>query len=140
MKIYIDGENFRKGLARVLVDSKILKSPRDMDYYPVRDLLQDVLETDEKCSINYYSSKIKLPQGYTPADHIMQHVEVIREYTRKWVPNLAKQKINYVKAGYLKVRSPQPCKKCGCEHEVLQEKGVDVRLATDMLEDAYLNK
>lgn len=107
-----------------------------MTSYRLRDLLSDVLETTE-FEINYYSSEIRLPNGYQPSEDVMQHVTTIREYTRKWVPTLKAQNITYVKAGYLKVKPAKECRNCHVSQDVLQEKGVDVRLATDMLEDAH---
>lgn len=136
MKVYIDGENFRKGITRVLEEAGLIKNSRDLEDYRLRELLQDVLASNET-GISYYASKIKLPNGYKPSDEVMTHVTRIREYSRKWIPNLEKQDIDYVKAGYLKVRSSKACRECGGKQDVLQEKGVDVRLATDMLEDAY---
>ncbi|NBU34159.1 hypothetical protein EBS40_06030 [bacterium] len=108
MKVYIDGENLRKSLARVLLDSKAIKNSRDLTTYHLRNLLQDILATKD-LDIHYYSSEIRLPNGYTPSDEIMSHVESIRSYSRKWVPNLKLQNITYVKAGYLKVKSTKPC-------------------------------
>jgi hypothetical protein len=139
MKVYIDGENLRKSLARVLLDSKVIKNSSDLTTYHLRNLLQDILATKD-LDIHYYSSEIRLPNGYTPSDEIMSHVESIRSYSRKWVPNLKLQNIRYIKAGYLKVKSTKPCQKCHTIQETLQEKGVDVRIATDMLEDAYTDK
>lgn len=136
MKVYVDGENCRKGLTRILQAEGDISNPRQMEDYRLRELLHDVLgETD--MDINYYSSEIRLPNGYQPSDDIMQHVDRIRQYTRKWVPALKKQNISYIKAGNLKVKSGKQCRNCGNTQEVLQEKGVDVRIAADMLEDAF---
>lgn len=101
MKVYVDGENFRKGLTRVLLTEKVIKSSRDIKGFPIRLLLEDVLET----------SKIKLPNGYQPDEKVIEHVQKIKK-----------------------------CPKCGHTHDLLQEKGVDVRLAVDMLEGAYASK
>lgn len=139
MRVYIDGENFRKGLARILINEKIITNSREINSYAIRDLLADVLESRD-LDINYYASKIKLPNGYKPDKEVMQHVQKIKDFTRKWVPQLKKQNINYTKAGYLKVKSSKKCPRCGHGHDTLQEKGVDVRLAVDMLEQAYSQK
>ena len=136
MKVYIDGENCRKSLTSILKSTGDIANTRDMQAFRIRELLTDVLGVDE-FAINYYSSEIRLPTGYQPSPAVMQHVKSIREYSRKWVPSLNVQDIQYVKAGYLKVKSTKECRNCHTTQEVLQEKGVDVRLATDMLEDAY---
>jgi len=137
MQVYIDGENCRKGLVRVLRDAGLIHGSREMTTYRLRDLLKDVLDTDGDLAINYYASKIKLPHGYTPSADIMAHVNTIRQFSRHWVPNLESQGITYVKAGYLKVKNGATCPNCGHVQDVLQEKGVDVRVATDVLSAAY---
>jgi uncharacterized LabA/DUF88 family protein len=137
MQVYIDGENCRKGLVRVLQDTGLIHNSREMTTYKLRELLVDVLNSDSGLEINYYASKIKLPHGYTPAADVMAHVNVIRQFTRQWVPTLERQGITYVKAGYLKVKSGTKCPNCGHVQDVLQEKGVDVRVATDVLSAAY---
>jgi hypothetical protein len=137
MQVYIDGENCRKGLVRVLQGTGLIHNSREMTSYRLRDLLKDVLDTKDDLDINYYASKIKLPFGYTPAADVMAHVNIIRQFTRHWVSSLERQDINYVKAGYLKVKSASKCPNCGHVHDILQEKGVDVRVATDILSAAY---
>ncbi|HZM63537.1 MAG TPA: NYN domain-containing protein [Candidatus Saccharimonadales bacterium] len=139
MKVYIDGENCRKGLTRVLKETGDIAGSREMENYRLRDLLADVLETND-IEIGYYASYIKLPNGYQPSGGVLRHVQKIKEYSRKWVPALESQGIEYVKAGYLKVKSTKECRNCHEVQDVLQEKGVDVRIATEMLEDAYTNK
>lgn len=134
MKVYIDGENFRQGLTELLKESKIIKDSRALTSYPIRKLIEDVL-AENGLELSYYASKIKLPKGFKPSQETLEHVEKIQEFNRFWVPNLARQEIEYVKAGSLKVKVAKPCRKCHHKQEVLQEKGVDVRLAVDMLKD-----
>jgi len=45
-----------------------------------------------------------------------------------------------IKAGYLKVRESSKCSNCGKKTLILQEKGVDVRLATDVVLAAAVEK
>jgi len=99
-----------------------------------------MLDSDSDLEIKYYASKIKLPHGYTPVADVMAHVNVIRQFTRHWVPALERQGITYIKAGYLKVKSGTRCPNCAHTQDMLQEKGVDVRLATDVLSAAYTEK
>ena len=134
--VYIDGENFRKNLSRELVSMQVVTSERLLVTYPIRSLVEDVLEASE-INIRYYASKIKLPIGYTPSENTLQYIEVIREYIRHWVASLISQSIQYIKAGNLKIRSSKPCRSCGESQEIIQEKGTDVRMALDILESAY---
>lgn len=136
LTVYIDGENFRKNLVRSLIESGLLLAERDLISYPIRNLIEDVLEV-KGASLNYYASKIKLPNGYAPNEDVLQQVELIREYSRHWVASLQAQNIQYIKAGNLKIKSSKPCRTCHTTQDILQEKGVDVRIALDILESAY---
>lgn len=136
MKVYIDGENFRHILVDILVSEKVISNSRAITDFPIRKLLTDLLDAKD-LEISYYASKIKLPHGYEPSQAVLKHAAKIREFNRRWVPSLQKQNINYVKAGYLKVKNAQPCPKCGHQQEVVQEKGVDVRVAVDMITESF---
>ena len=134
--VYIDGENFRKNMVRSLIESGAVSVERELLSYPIRSLIKDVLELED-VAINYYASKIKLPNGYTPSDDVLRQVDVIREYSRHWVASLASQDIQYIKAGNLKIKTSKPCRTCHTTQDILQEKGVDVRIALDILESAF---
>ena len=138
MKIYIDGENFRKGLERYLKESGILRKGEGFNGYQVRKLLEDVVETDG-LEIVYYASKVKLPRGYEPSSSAVEAADKIKEESRVWLSSIVAQSITLIKAGNLKIKQSKPCSKCQNQQEVLQEKGVDVRLAVDVLEDVYEN-
>ena len=138
MKIYIDGENFRKGLERYLRDMKLLSSGETLKKYDIQALLGDVVGVDG-LEIVYYSSKVKLPKGYEPSAKIVDTANKIKEESRVWLSNVVGQGIGLIKAGNLKIKQSKPCYKCQSQQEILQEKGVDVRLAVDMLEDVYEN-
>lgn len=129
MKVYIDGENFRHGIVDIL-------GTKEVYGFPIRQLVSEVLGS-EAASINYYAAKIKLPRGFQPSKQVLEKAEEIKEFNRRWVQGLLDQDVEYIKAGYLKVKTGQACPKCGHKHEVLQEKGVDVRIAVDIVDDAY---
>lgn len=138
MKIYIDGENFRKGLERYLRESNLLPRGESFKRYHVRKLLEDVTETTD-LEIIYYASRVKLPRGYEPSAKAVDATNKIKEESRVWLSGIVAQDIRLIKAGNLKIRQSKPCNTCRNQQEVLQEKGVDVRLAVDMLEDVYEN-
>jgi uncharacterized LabA/DUF88 family protein len=139
MKIYIDRENFRKGLENTLREGGVLKKNQQLKKYRVRDLLRDVLNADE-LQIAYYASRVKLPKGYRPNQKIVDAAEKIKEESRVWLADIVGQNIGLVKAGNLKIKQSKPCYNCHKKQETLQEKGVDVRLSVDMLEDVYDKK
>lgn len=136
MKIYIDGENFRKGLERYLQESGLLQRGQSFKKYQVRKLLEDVVET-AGLEIVYYASRVKLPRGYDPSARAVDAANKIKEESRVWLAGIVAQDIALIKAGNLKIKQSKPCSKCQNQQEVLQEKGVDVRLAVDVLEDVY---
>ncbi len=136
MKIYIDGENFRKGLEKILISEKVLKKSQQLQRYRVRDLLEDVLDISN-LDITYYASRVKLPRGYSPSPAVIDRANTIKAESRVWLADMTQQNITLVKAGNLKIKESKPCRKCHQKQEILQEKGVDVRLAVDMLEDIY---
>ena len=132
MKVYVDGENFRHGLANVLMAEGLIANSRELTAFPLRQVLTDVLAITD-LEIAYYTSKIKLPRGYKPSEAILNRASEINEFNRKWTAALLRQDIEHIKAGYLKVKSGEPCRKCGERIEILQEKGVDVRIAVDIV-------
>lgn len=139
MKIFIDGENFRHGLKNALVELGVTSSSAKLKKYKITDLLCDVLAVDD-LEIIYYSSRVKLPQGYKPNKRLLGLAEEIKAESRVWLANVVSQGIELVKAGNLKIKQSKPCHNCRKKQEVLQEKGVDVRLAVDVLELVYEKK
>ena len=136
MKVYVDGENFRHGVANSLMAQRAISSMQELETFPLRSLLSLTLE-EKHLEIAYYASKIKLPRGYEPSAEILAQADQIKEFSRRWVADLAHQRVHYIKAGYLKVKTGSVCPHCGHRQEVLQEKGVDVRIAVDIIDDAY---
>jgi len=139
VKIYVDGENFRHGIVKILQEGNLIKDSRAIGVFPLRQLLEDALASKE-LSIAYYASKVKLPYGYEPTPQIIARANLIKNFNRTWVAQLTAQKIGYIKAGYLKVKSSEPCPNCNYQQEVLQEKGVDVRIAVDLITDSHTSR
>jgi uncharacterized LabA/DUF88 family protein len=138
MKVFIDGENFRHRLASVLMQEGLLADYDQPFNFDVPVLISTALaETPEK--ITYYTSRVKQPHFDVP-EEMIQRIEGIRERSRRWISALNNQGITVVKAGYLKVRESTKCIHCGKKTLILQEKGVDVRLATDIVLAAAVEK
>lgn len=138
MKVFIDGENFRHRLAGVLTQEGLLgdyDQPFDFD---VPALLELAL-TEIPEQISYYTSRVKQPHFDVPQE-MLDRIDGIRERSRRWIAILTNQGIVVIKAGYLKVRESSKCSHCGKKTLILQEKGVDVRLATDVVLAAAVDK
>ena len=134
MLVFIDGENFRQNLITILGKAGIYTKSDDLRYDLV-GLLKDVLGTEE-LDVRYYSSVARPPVGYEPSKIIRRQLDRIQERKRKWATQLIRQGIKCVRAGSLKVKEAKPCPNCFYSGERLQEKGVDVRLAIDIFENA----
>lgn len=131
MKVYIDGENMRHRLVSVLLHSGRIHDSDDWFKADVRQLITHALgETPEQ--ISYYTTRIKQPEYEIP-DKLRDKITEIQESHRRWIADLTNQGIRIVKAGLLKVRESSACVHCGKRTLLLQEKGVDVRMATEMV-------
>ena len=139
MIVFIDGENYRQNLANILADNKDITNKDAIFKYDTTELLKEVLELDN-LDIRYYSSEIKTPKGYKPTKNITKQLTMIKDKMRKWVAGLKSQNITYIKAGNLKVKEGKKCHRCKAKSEILQEKGVDVRLALDIFETSLDKK
>lgn len=131
MNVYIDGENLRHRLVDILVEEKLLANSDTPFSFNLQKLLNDVLSKDVH-TISYYTTRIKLPKFRVP-EAFMKHIESIQELNRRWIAELTNQGVSVIKAGHLKVRQSSACIHCGKKTLLLQEKGVDVRLATDVV-------
>lgn len=131
MKVFIDGENLRHRLVSALLHSGRIHDSDDMFKADIHRLITHRLG-QEPVQINYYTTRIKQPQYEIP-EKLREKITDIQESHRRWIAELTNQGVNVVKAGLLKVRETSACVHCGRRTLVLQEKGVDVRMATEMV-------
>lgn len=131
MQLFIDGENLRHRLVDLLFQEKLIHDRDDMFQIDIRQLVSAALgESPER--INYYTTRIRQPKFEIP--ELLQHkITTIQESHRRWIAMLTNQGIRVVKAGNLKVKESNRCYHCGRRTMVLQEKGVDVRLASEIV-------
>lgn len=134
--VFIDGENFRQGLVDILLQRDLIKDKNEFFKIDVRGLIEDVI-SKKGVKITYYASVIKTSAAYEPSEEITRQIHNIREKSRRWIALLKNQNIDCVKAGNLKVKEGKKCPYCHQTSDILQEKGVDVRVALDMFETAY---
>ena len=135
--VYIDGENFLHRVEDSLKDAKIIKKKEEILHLRVRELLRKSLGDTKLDEIRYYGTKIRTYdiKDETFLDHAKKMVESQRRFKR----DLLNQKIDFIVAGSLRVRETV-CFKCKKTSLVFKEKGVDVRLAVDLLSDAEATK
>ncbi|MDB5181650.1 MAG: hypothetical protein JWP13_413, partial [Candidatus Saccharibacteria bacterium] len=131
MKVYIDGENMRHRLVSVLLNANRIQNSEDYFRSDIRKLVTDALgETPEE--ISYFTTRIRQPDFDIP-ERLRDQIDTIQESHRRWIAELTNQGVRVVKAGLLKVHENAPCYHCGRRTMILQEKGVDVRMATEMV-------
>lgn len=131
MKVLIDGENLRHQLAHVLFSHNKILHKNDYFSFDLANFLHEILNESE-LEVTYYTTRIRQPQNKIPAT-LQKQITSISNANRRWVADLTNQAIRVEKAGYLRVRESNVCIHCGKKTLVLQEKGVDVRVATDLV-------
>lgn len=115
----------------VLLHSNRLQDSDDWFKADVRRLITHALNAEPE-QISYYTTRIKQPDYEIP-NKLRDKITGIQESHRRWIATLTNQGIRIVKAGLLKVRESSACVHCGKRTLLLQEKGVDVRMATEMV-------
>lgn len=131
MKVFIDGENMRHRLVEVLLGAGKIQDNEDYFKVDIHRLIATALG-EEPEQISYYTTRIRQPDFEVPVS-LRDKITSIQESHRRWIAELTNQGVRVVKAGLLKVHENAPCYHCGRRTMVLQEKGVDVRLATEMV-------
>lgn len=133
-RVYVDGENLVHEIMRVLIEEKLIYKRADLTKFDVAGLLQDALgEVLESKGARYYSTKLRKVRE--PA-YLAEQSHVIAAWNARWTPWVMNQGFEYIKSGSLKVRDSHRCRNCGATEQIFQEKGVDVRMATDIVFDA----
>lgn len=131
MKVFIDGENMRHRIVEVLEDAGKIETAENYFKADIRKLVTDVLHEQPE-EISYYTTHVRQPDFEIP-ERLRDEIHSILQSHRRWIAELTNQGVRVVKAGNLKVHENAPCYHCGRRTMVLQEKGVDVRMATEMV-------
>lgn len=131
MKVFIDGENMRHRLVSVLLNAHKIEEAEDYFKSDIHKLIVEALG-EEPEQISYYTTRIRQPNFEIP-ERLRDQITSIQESHRRWIAELTNQGVRVVKAGLLKVHENAPCYHCGRRTMILQEKGVDVRMATEMV-------
>ncbi len=137
MKVLIDGENFRHQLAHVLYEHGKLPKKNEYFSFDINGFLHEVLHGHQLKPV-YYTTRLKHAERIPV--RLKRQIDVISKANRRWIADLTNADIKVVKAGYLRVRESSACVHCGKKTLVLQEKGVDVRVAIDLVLNAAPRK
>jgi uncharacterized LabA/DUF88 family protein len=129
--VFIDGENLRHRLVSVLYQEKLINDRDDIYSVDIHKLVSGALKQEPE-SIRYFTTNIAQPDFEIP-EMLTEKIESIKEAHEHWLKMLHDQGITAVVAGNLKVKQSNRCYHCGRRTMVLQEKGVDVRLAAEVV-------
>lgn len=131
--VLIDGENFLHGIRALAGDGATLVSRENFVEYPFRSLLNEVLSDNTKAQVLYFGARL---HRYDQTPLLLEKSERTILLQSRLVSTLQRQKINFIKVGYLRARETGKCSQCNHQEWILIEKGVDVGLATRMLAEA----
>jgi hypothetical protein len=129
--VLIDGENLVYGL-RHLLGAEAVKADRTMlDGYDFRGLLEDILQDNIPAQILWFGARLHV---YDKSEEIKLKSETAVRQQSYFVNDIQKQKITFIKVGYLRARKVE----CDAGHTSwkLTEKGVDVGLAVRIVAEA----
>lgn len=128
--VYIDGENF----VHRAVDLLGWRATRDdLIGLNLKRLIMDLTGQKKTVEIKYYTTRTRFA-GVSTKNHA--RLQAVVNFNSQWLSRLGSQGVEIIRAGILRAREAKPCPKCGNILDRFVEKGVDVRLAVDMIEDA----
>lgn len=129
--VLIDGENLVYGL-RHLISTDSDKADRAVvDGYNIRGLLEEILQDNIPAQILWFGARLHV---YDKSDEIKLTSESAVRQQSYFVNDIQKQKITFIKVGYLRARKVE----CDAGHSSwkLTEKGVDVGLAVRIVTES----
>jgi uncharacterized LabA/DUF88 family protein len=135
-KVYIDGQNFLYKAADILILAGKIASKDELTKIDIAGIIENIVGSS--ADIVYYGAKVNVRKDLGEA--IEEKTRRFSDVSRRIRNTLNRQKIVFVESGKLKVRDSDVCNNCKHKDLRLQEKGVDVGIAVDMVADALLKK
>lgn len=122
--LLIDGENFIYKVEDSLIQEGIEKVKIDILHIDLNKLIKLVLPNEKITESNFYSAKLTLnPTTITKSKKLIQDQRILKS-------TLEKQGFNFILAGTVRA---QKVTVNGKSTTIFKEKGVDVRIAVDMV-------
>ena len=131
-KVYIDGQNFLYKAADVLIKHGSVSSKNELAKIDMRSLFEDIAGNDVE--IVFYGAKVRVRKDLD--DSIREKTTRFSDVARRLRNTLNNQGIIFREIGKLKVRDSDVCHNCQHRDLRMQEKGVDVGMAVDIVVDA----
>jgi uncharacterized LabA/DUF88 family protein len=137
VKVFIDGENIIHSITYVLRHSGRIQDRSELKAFDLVGLCREALGTHD-VSLSYYTTKLTAATVETHGQATTDKSKAIIAWVSGWNTMLISQGIKVIKAGHLKIRETR--NESGEHQHIFQEKGVDVRLAIDLVEAAEPDK
>lgn len=131
-KVYIDGQNFLYKAAAVLMKHGSISSKDELTKIDMRSLFEDI--AGNGVEIVFYGAKVRVRKDLD--DSIREKTTRFADVARRLRNTLNNQNIIFKEIGKLKVRDSDVCHNCQHKDLRMQEKGVDVGMAVDIVVDA----
>lgn len=131
--VLIDGENLVYGLRHLLGEGGNSAARDVVENFNFRGMIEEMLADNLPAEILWFGARLKL---YEQNDEIRLKSSKAIRVQSAFVNHIQKQKIDFVKVGYLRARESEPCEQCEFQSWKLTEKGVDVGLSVRMMVEA----
>lgn len=128
--VLIDGENLVYGI-RDMLGSADKKAPRSVVVnFSFRGLLEELLADNLPSEILWFGARLRF---YEQSEDLKRKSSEAIKVQSRFINQIQKQKISFIKVGYLRARETDQCENCSHQIWKLSEKGVDVGLAVRMV-------
>jgi len=130
--LYIDGENFLFKVSDILKADAQIKEKSEIVRLKVSHL-GEVLSAQEPVErTRFYSAKL---HKYTNSKSLERKSETLIESQRRLKRYLTNDGVDFILGGHVRLQDYIPASKDSREKAMFKEKGVDVRLAIDIMAD-----
>lgn len=129
--VLIDGENLIYGLRHLLGSESLMVERSKLDGFNFRGMIEEILADRLPSEILWFGARLRI---YSQSEEIRLKSESAVRQQSYFVNNIQKQRITFIKIGYLRAR--EVSLKDGSTEWKLVEKGVDVGLAVRIVSEA----
>ena len=131
-KLYIDGENFLFKVSDILKAHNLIEDKAEITKIDLRYLISKFPGHPKIRDINFYAARL---HKYTESEFIEEKSNLLIDSRQQLEEYLTKNQVNFITAGHVRLQDFTPATKKTREQATFREKGVDIRIAVDILAD-----